>query len=607
MSALKEEPVLLDSVFVSMPTSRSKEKGQGLALLRLNSAGGVEMDEDQLQASGTENAEVLLLRASVLRKQNRLSEALAVCEKVLLQHPDHPIALNERGLVLLGLRRPVDAILSFDRATVADPDYIAALYNLANTLRNFGNPGPALKRYHRAYELNPNETNLLGDLILTRRHACDWSDAEEEEQQLAAAIRRAECSTTPFVTLAVLDSPELQRKAAETYSMLRHPAMDTSLPLPSGRKKGPIRLGYFSADFHSHPVAYLTAELFELHDRSCFEVFAFSFGPRLADSMRERLVAGFDRFIDVRDMDDASIAQRTRDLYIDIAIDLGGYTANSRTGIFAYRAAPLQVGYLGYLGTMGALYYDYLLADQIVLPPEDRQYYSESIAWLPCFRVNDRHRRIADTFPSRADEGLPESGFVFCSFNNNYKITPRVFDSWMRILSKVPDSVLWLFAANPLAADNLRREAERRGVAPERLVFAPHRDYADYLARYRLADLFLDTLPYNAGTTASDALWAGVPVLTRIGRTFAGRMAASLLHSVGLPELVTATDEDYVGLAVTLAGDSKQLAAFRHRLEASRDTSRLFDSKGFARQIESAYKTMQVRYLADLSPDDFHV
>jgi predicted O-linked N-acetylglucosamine transferase (SPINDLY family) len=407
--------------------------------------------------------------------------------------------------------------------------------------------------------------------------------------------------------LAVLDSPVLQRKAAETYAAVMHPGRDAAALALRRPLSARIRVGYFSADFHNHPVAYLSAELFELHDRARFEVFGFSLGPPVADAMRVRLASAFDHFLDVRQVDDQGIARRSRELGIDIAIDLGGYTENSRTGIFARRAAPIQASYLGYLGTMGAAYYDYLFADQVIIPQADCPHYSERIVRLPSYQVNDSRRRISDIRPSRGDEALPERAFVFCCFNSSYKIAPDVFDCWMRILSGCEGSVLWLFSGDALVSANLGREAASRGVDPGRLVFAPRRDHADYLARYRLADLFLDTLPYNAGTTASDALWAGLPVLTRCGQTFAGRMAASLLHAAGLPELVTDSADQYVELALALAGDSGRLSALRARLATNRDTCLLFDSRRFTKALETAFLTMQQRHEAGLAPESFDV
>jgi predicted O-linked N-acetylglucosamine transferase (SPINDLY family) len=350
------------------------------------------------------------------------------------------------------------------------------------------------------------------------------------------------------------------------------------------------------------------AELLELHDRSRFELVGIDFGPVADDAMRTRVRACFDRFIDVRTLSDREVAQLSRDLAIDIAVDLKGFTEDARPGIFAERAAPVQVSYLGFPGTMGAGYIDYIVADEVVIPAASRPLYSEKVVSLPdSYQVNDRKRRIADGTFTREELGLPADGFVFCCFNNDYKVTPSTFDGWMRILRRVEGSVLWLFEDSAMAATNLHKEAERRGVGAERLVFARRMAPHDHLARYRNADLFLDTLPYNAHTTASDALWAGLPVLTCAGEAFASRVAASLLSAVGLPELITTTPAAFEALAIALASDRARLGRVRATLAANRPTAPLFDTPRFARHIEAAYQEMHERRLAGLPPDHITV
>jgi predicted O-linked N-acetylglucosamine transferase (SPINDLY family) len=364
-----------------------------------------------------------------------------------------------------------------------------------------------------------------------------------------------------------------------------------------------IRIGYFSADFHDHPTAHLMSELFELHDRNAFDVTAFSFGPPSNDPMRQRLEKAFEHFVDVRTHSDYEIAALARSMEIDIAIDLKGFTQNARLGIFAHRFAPVQVNYLGYPGTMGASYIDYLIADPILIPEEDRQYYAEAIAWMPnSYQVNDSKRAIAETAFTRQQLGLPESGFVFCCFNNNYKILPDVFDCWMRLLHLIEGSVLWLLEGNPQSTDNLRLHGKSRGIDEHRLVFAPRMDQTEHLARQANADLFLDTLPCNAHTTASDALWAGLPLITCVGNTFAGRVAASLLHAVNLPELITYSIADYEALALTLARDKLRLSAIRDTLLRNRTTTSLFNTRQYAMDLESIYSRMAVRYRSGLTP-----
>jgi predicted O-linked N-acetylglucosamine transferase (SPINDLY family) len=412
----------------------------------------------------------------------------------------------------------------------------------------------------------------------------------------------------PFAVLALTDSSMLQRQAAETWVAARHPER-RALPPPARRPGGGrIRIGYFSADYHGHATAHLVAGLLEAHDRERFEIFAFSFGPASGDEMRTRISAAVDRFIDVRDRSDQDVAQFSRSLGIDIAVDLKGFTSGARPDIFANRAAPVQVSYLGYPGTMGAGYIDYIIADRTVLPEDARRHYSEKVVYLPySYQVNDDKREIADVAPSRAALGLPSDGFVFCCFNASYKIEPGTFRTWMRILQRIEGSVLWLFESNPAASASLRKEAEAAGVGGERLVFAEHLPQALHLARHRAADLFLDTRPCNAHTTASDALWAGLPVLTCAGESFASRVAASLLNAIGLPELVTTSPQHYEALAMELARDRGRLSGLREKLARNRLAEPLFDTARFTKHIESAYMQMDERHQADLPPDHFDV
>jgi protein O-GlcNAc transferase len=365
--------------------------------------------------------------------------------------------------------------------------------------------------------------------------------------------------------------------------------MFPSLPPRAGAR---IRLGYLSGKFHTHPGASLIAGLIEHHDRRRFEVIGYGFDEDDGSAMRRRLVRAFDRFVDISEMPDRDAADLIHADAIDVLVDLHGWTPDGRAKILAYRPAPIQLNYLGYPGTMDADFIDYIIVDPFVVPLDQQPFFSERLVHLPdCFQCNDDKREIAECTPLRGECGLPETGFVFCCFNNNYKITPFFFDIWMRLLRAVPESVLWLYEANPLVKANLAREAEARGIAPERLVFASRLPQAEHLARHRLADLFLDTLPYNAHTTASDALWAGLPVLTCVGNTFAGRVAGSLLQVVGLPELVTTSLEDYEALALRLARDTGLLSALRTRLMENRQI-RLFDTARYTRNLEAAFGRM---------------
>lgn len=395
---------------------------------------------------------------------------------------------------------------------------------------------------------------------------------------------------------------------AQTYTADRFPP--TPAPLWAGEiyRHERIRVAYLSADFHEHATTHLMAGLFEHHDRERFEITAVSFGPDRQDAMRQRVAAACDRFLDVRGRRDAEVAGMLRALEIDIAVDLKGHTQGNRAGILAHRPAPVQINYLGMPATMGAGYIDYLIADPRVIPPAEFPHYAEQILYLPdSYQATDDTRAIAAHTPSRAELALPEDGFVFCCFNNSYKITPDLFALWMRLLGAIPGSVLWLLDDNPAATRNLCAAAQRHGIAPERLVFAPRIDAAAHLARHRRADLFLDTLPYNAHTTASDALWSGLPVLTCAGRTFAGRVAASLLHAVGLPELITRDHAGYAALALALARDPGRLAALRTRLAQQRTSSPLFGTDRFRRHLEAAYVTLRERQRRGEPPAAFSV
>jgi protein O-GlcNAc transferase len=414
---------------------------------------------------------------------------------------------------------------------------------------------------------------------------------------------------TPFTLLGICDDPALQLQCAKNYLDERMPVRPE--PLRSGARNcnGRLRIAYLSADFQNHATAYLTAELFELHDRSRFEIAAISFGRDDSNSMRRRLTKAFDQFHDVQASSDRDVAMLIRDLQIDIAVDLKGFTRDARPEILSFRPAPIQVNFLGFPATMGADFMDYIIADRTVLPFDQHRFYPEKVVHLPdCYQPNDSKRSIADRTCTRPEARLPDDGFVFCCFNNNFKITSPVFEAWMRLLVAVPGSVLWLLRDNGDAQANLLHQAQAQGVDPARLVFADRVTLDAHLARHRLADLSLDTLPYSAHTTASDALWAGVPVLTCKGQAFAGRVAASLLQAVGLPELVTRCLADYEAAALRLATDASYFGAIRRKLEQNRLTHPLFDTDRFRRHIESAYTKMwDIRQQGSGAPQSFSI
>jgi predicted O-linked N-acetylglucosamine transferase (SPINDLY family) len=540
---------------------------------------------------------------NTLRMLRRFDEAFACFARSIAIEPQSAETHFDRGVALVALRRFPEALESFDRAlSLGRQDSAVHRYRGA-VMQELGRTEEAIASYVQALALDPQAPLLYGKCRHARMEICDWASTATDLATIAGAIEREQAVTPPFVLLSLVDAPALHRKATGIW-VRENFAPRAPLPaLPQRPRRGKIRIGYFSADFYAHPVTRLAAGLFETHDRACFELTAFSLGRDIRDELRTRVEASFDRFLPVEGHSDREVATLARELEIDIAVDLGGYTRDSRCGIFALRAAPIQVSYLGYLGTMAAQFIDYLIADAVLVPPQSRQYYSEQIAYLPSYQVNDCKRPLAQRTLSRAELGLPASGFVFCSFNASYKITPETFDSWMRILSAVPDSVLFLLGSSAVAERNLRHEALARGVAPQRLIFGRSLPFADYLARYGAADLFLDTLPYNAGTTASDALWAGLPLLTCPGQSFAARMAASLLTAAGLPELIAADRSDYERLAIELATDPQRLARLKQKLTDNRLRCPLFDTATATRNIEALYRQMYDRLLSGLPPE----
>jgi protein O-GlcNAc transferase len=546
-------------------------------------------------------------RGMTLQKLERLEDALVSFARALQIKPDYADAYNNLGVTLQELKRFEEALNSYARAVQIKPDFAEAYHNRGNALLELKRLEDAFGSYQRALQIKPDCDWLFGSWLHVKMHLCDWSNFESRIAELAANVQRAKKTTPPFQVLALIDCLSLQRQAAEIWVREKYPPSSLLSPIAKRARPERIRVGYFSGDYRNHPVSLLTAELFERHDRSRFEVSAFSFGPDTQDDMRKRMERAFDRFIDVRGKTDLDIVQLARSMELDVAVDLGGFTEGSRPNLFALRAAPLQVSYLGYLGTLGAAYMDYLIADTTIIPLEHQRHYTEKIIYLPTYQANDSKRLISDKRFSRGELGLPPTGFVFCCFNASYKIVPETFNCWMRILRQVEGSTLFLLAENVTAQRTLRKEAVDRGVAADRLVFGERLSIPEYLARYRTADLFLDTLPYNAGTTASDALWAGLPVLTLMGESFAARVAASLLNAIGMPELVTTTQEQYEATAIELAGDPARLAEFKDRLQRNRLTMPLFDTEQFTRQLENAYTQMYERYQADLNPEHIHV
>ena len=434
--------------------------------------------------------------------------------------------------------------------------------------------------------------------------SCDWRGIEDLIAEIDGDVASGKRSAEPFGYQAIAHSARDFKRCAEIFAADQFPRSQTPLWRGERYDNGKIRVGYLSGEFRNHVTSRLMTELFELHDKNRFELFAFDNGGDDGSELRGRINKAFNTIVDISRLDDLQVATVIKQKQVDILVNLNGYFGEHRTRVFSYKPSPIQVSYLGFCATMGTDYIDYIIADRYTIPPEYKTFYTESVVYLPdTYQVNDTKRPIAMRTPTRAELELPDTGFVFCCFNNNFKITPEIFDVWMRLLNKVDDSVLWLVEHNPAVPRNLREAAKYRSIAPERLVFSLRTKYSDYLARYRVADLFLDTLPFNAGGTASDALWVGLPLLTCSGETYTARMAGSLLNAIGLPELITTTLEAYEQMAIDLATHPEKLAAIKHKLAENRLTTPLFDTKLFTKHIEAAYAAMYERYQAGLPPD----
>jgi len=521
--------------------------------------------------------------------------------------PSHELFYNI-ARIYDDLKQFNEAISHYDKALSLKNDFAEAWSNKGAVLQELKRYDEAISQYDKALSLKPDIDWAYGDLLFTKIKMCKWLGLEDSLEAVYKKVYSNERVISPFGLLAVNDDMFLHKKSSEIYTQYKYPFNPILGPIVERSGNQKIRVGYFSADFHNHATGYLIAELFELHDKSQFELIGFSFGPIKNDEMRQRLVKSFDQFIEVRHQSDIEIAQLSRSLHIDIAVDLNGFTQDARTGIFSYRAAPIQVNYLGYPGTMATNYVDYIVADKTLIQLESQSCYSEKVVYLPhSYQVNDRKRLISEKRFTKQELGLPENGFVFCCFNNNYKITPSTFVSWMRILKAVEGSVLWLFQDNPWVVVNLKIEASKQGIDASRLVFAEQMSSPEHLARQRQADLFLDTFPYNAHTTASDALWVGLPVITLQGKSFASRVAASLLDAIGLPELVTNSQEEYETLAIDLALNHLKYADFKLKLANNRLTTPLFDTPLFTKNLEAAYIKMYQQYQAKLEPDHIFI
>jgi predicted O-linked N-acetylglucosamine transferase (SPINDLY family) len=535
------------------------------------------------------DAAALAHYAHALMAAQKFSQALAAYDRLLVMQPTGFEAHYNRGIILSQQRKYEDALAALDRALTLQPNAAAVHYNRGVVLAELERHREALESYDRALALDPAYAPALANRAVVALSLCDWDRAAQ------ISPRQAVMLVPPLTFLGLCSDKELQLACASATARILAPKPVPALWNGERYTHDRIRLAYVSADFREHAVAFQLAPLIERHDRARFQVIGISTGLSDDSDIRARLVKGFDRFHDFAALNSGEIARRLREMEIDIAIDLGGHTGLSRLQIFSHRPAPVQASWLGYPGTTGAPFIDYLIADAVVAPREDQPFCSEKLVQLPdTYFPTDPARPIGVT-PSRSEEGLPEEGFVFCSFNNAWKITRTVFDIWMRLLAQVPQSVLWLKQPAADTRANLEKEATARGIAPARLIFAGNAPLDVHLARHRLADLFLDTLPYNAHATAADALWVGLPVLTCRGEAFAGRVAASLLQSVGLPKLVTESLDDYEALALALARDPGRLRGLKEKLAQNLPTAPLFDADRFRQGIEAAYVRMASR------------
>jgi protein O-GlcNAc transferase len=542
----------------------------------------------------------------LLTKLCLYEEAIRSFDRAIVIAPNYAPAYSDRGIALRHLQRFPEALASIDRALMLNPNFAEAHCNRGTVLEKLKRYSEAKLSYDRALAIKPDVEYAEGNRIHSKQQMCDWTDLNAEISHLLAGVRRQKRVCLPFILTSLPSLPSDQLQCAKSF--IADQGSFAHIWRGETHRHDRIRLAYLSPDFREHAMSYLMAGVFEMHDKSRFELTALSFKPEEQSDIGRRIRNSFERFVDVSAKSDQETAELALQLEIDIAIDLCGFTEGCRINIFSRRPAPIQVNYLGYPGTLGASYIDYLIADRTVIPQDDFSFYAEKVVWLPdSYLASDNRRRIAERTPTRAECGLPEKAFIYCCFNNSYKIAPDTFEIWARILKSVAGSVLWLLADSPSAADALRKQAKQRGLDEARLVFAQRIPPADHLARHRLADLFLDTLPYGAHTTASDALWAGLPVLTCPGPIFAGRVATSLLHAAGLPEMIASDLQQYEALARQFGQNPSLLSPIKAKLEKNRGTCPLFDTQRFTRHIEAAYTTMWERSQRGEAPASFVV
>ena len=599
-------------------------------------------------------------RGNLLLELGKSTEALKSFKKAIELKPDFAEAYNNQGNALLKLKRIDNALKSYEKSISLMPNYYQAYHNCGRAfyernkkneiLKNYekskkfnSDLDSAIKNYKKAIELKPDfaeayfdlgsifsEVNKndaaieyyqkaidlkkefgakLGILIHTKLKLCDWSTINKDLKDIEDKILSFEKLSSPFFLLSIKDSLKLQKITAEKWFKNEFRSTNNNLEKISKKQNNKkIKIGYYSADFREHAMGHLLANLFELHDRSKFELYGFYFGPDVNDDVFKRIVKTFDKFVNVNLKTETEIAQISKDFQIDIAVDLMGYTRDNRFKIFIEKCAPIQANYLGYPGTLGANCIDYIIADKVLIPKESQEYYSEKIVYLPnSYQANDSKKKVSKKIFTREEIGLPKNNFVFCSFNQRYKILPKTFDSWMQILKRVDNSVIWLLESNEKSSENLKKEAGNRGIDPKRIIFSKALPLDEHLARHKAADLFIDTFPYNAHTTCSDSLRVGLPVLTLQGETFASRVSSSLLNAVGLKELITYSSKEYEDLAVEFATDASKLKNIKNKLEINKNKLPLFNTKLFTSHIEQAYFEMYKRYNKNEKPENIEI
>ena len=581
----------------------------------------------------------------VYKELGRYDDAINCWKKIIKINNNNPQAYNNIGNILLETKNEKDAIEYYEKAIKVDEKfyigyynlgnafqklnfteksiknftlaikfnnyYAEAYYNRGNSYRNLNKLELALEDYHSAYKINPNLQYLFGNILNTKKDLCDWKNYEMDLVFLKKNIHHRKYIINPFSSLSVFDSTEIQKKIATDYVNEKYEKNDIKTKnnfLLTKLTNNKIKIGYYSSDFKEHAVSYLLAGVLEKHNKKEFEIFGFSLAPSKNDKMKERIIKCFDKFIDVSSKSDQEISELSKKFKIDIAIDLMGFTKSNRFGIFLKRCAPIQINYLGYPGTLGSDSVDYIIGDKTIISKENAKYFTEKIIYLPdTYQANDSRKQISTKKFHRKDFNLPNDQFVFCCFNKKYKLDPNTFNLWINILKKVPNSVLWLLDENNTSTKNIFNEAKIRGIKPDRIIFAKSMPMEEHLARQKLADLFLDTFPYGAHTTCSDALWVGLPLITKKGESFASRVSSSLLKSIGMDELITTSNDEYEQLAIELANNKEKIKLIQKKLVKNIKNKPLFNTNLYTLNLEKAFKKVYENCLKNIPKSNIEV